>query len=533
MSDKRDSIKKKDFMIMVVDDDDLIVDEDSDLLKKEGYNVISALNGRDAIETIKNQDVDVLVLDYFMPGFTGEQVVEEIRKFNKEIVILLQTGYSGKKPPIEMLEMLDIQGYHDKNEGTDKLLLWVASAVRSSAQMRANKNMREGLISILNSIPKIFRRQVFTKLLDEILIGISDLIKYQSGFVVVEDYNDEGTIAYGNGRFQGYTYQRFTKESIGTEIIAAARKEKDTVLSGDVLAVPLMDDDKWLGVVYIENCEIKNEESINLIKLYENQAVEAIVNIQLHEEIRLANEKLKDSYARLKRTYFELIEALTKAVEARDRYTAGHSARVSLYSRLIGRAIGFSKEELAKLKISALFHDIGKIGIPDFVLLKVGKLNDEEYSFIKEHPNIGSKILSPVETLAEAIPAVKYHHEKYNGGGYPDGISKEDIPLHARILAIADSFDAMTSDRTYKQKKTYEQALEELEKCAGTQFDPELTKHFINEFRNNIKFMKRLINFWDHVNRIDGSTWSYTDPYGFVHYGYCFEKIAATKIEAE
>lgn len=143
MLKENNTIKKEDYTILIVDDEQEVVEQNLLLLEVEGYEVMTANNGKDAIEVVKNGGVDIILLDYFMPGFTGEEVVKEIRNFNNEVIIILQTGYSGEKPPLEMLERLDIQGYHDKTEGSDKLLLWVAASVRSCSQLRENKRMFE------------------------------------------------------------------------------------------------------------------------------------------------------------------------------------------------------------------------------------------------------------------------------------------------------------------------------------------------------------------------------------------------------
>ncbi|MGE5329183.1 MAG: ATP-binding protein [Deltaproteobacteria bacterium] len=159
MSVSIDRINKEEYTILIVDDDDIIVDENTDLLKKEGYRVFQAMNGREAVEIVKNEQVDLMLLDFFMPGFTGEQVVKAIREFNNEVVIILQTGYAGEKPPLEMLELLNIQGYHDKTEGMEKLLLWVASGINSCSLMRENKRMFEEITLAQQTIKSIKENQ--------------------------------------------------------------------------------------------------------------------------------------------------------------------------------------------------------------------------------------------------------------------------------------------------------------------------------------------------------------------------------------
>jgi len=181
----------------------------------------------------------------------------------------------------------------------------------------------------------------------------------------------------------------------------------------------------------------------------------------------------------LEKTHFETIMAFSEALEARDQYTAGHSHRVMEYSKGIGQRMKLDRQDIEDLKKSALLHDIGKIGIPDIVLKKKTRLTDEEYAIIKTHPETGAAILKYIKSFKHLVPAVYHHHEQFDGEGYPDGVKGAAIPLHARIIAIADTFDAMTSSRSYRNALSFRTALSELERCKGTQFDPEIADIFI------------------------------------------------------
>ena len=174
------------------------------------------------------------------------------------------------------------------------------------------------------------------------------------------------------------------------------------------------------------------------------------------------------------------IYALAATVDAKDHYTYGHSKKVSKYATDIAEALGYSQERIATLRAAALLHDIGKIGVSDRVLMKSGPLSDEDWEPIRSHPKLGVAILKHVESLSGCLAAIQYHHERYDGSGYPAGLKGENIPLDARIMAVADSYDAMTSLRPYRQGKfTPEQALAELKRCAGTQFDPKIIEVFV------------------------------------------------------
>ncbi|MBR3152336.1 MAG: HD domain-containing protein [Clostridia bacterium] len=325
------------YKIIAVDDEIGIIDSLSVYLKRSGYSLTGVTDPMEAIERIKNEHFDLLLLDFIMSPIHGDKVVEEIRKFNKELYILLLTGHKDLAPPLETIKKLDIQGYCEKTDKPDQLLLLIESGIKSIDQM--------------NMIKKI-------------------------------------------------------------------------------------------------------------------------------------NEELSESKEKLEKSYLETIEILRYTVEAKDVYTRGHSDRVSEYSVLIGEKLGLSEEELRTLRIGGLFHDIGKIGIPDSILLKESKLSDEEYSEIKNHPSIGAHILSNATIFKDIIPIVLHHHERYDGKGYPKMLKGEDIPLMARIAAVADTFDAMTSKRSYRDALPLDVVKEEIQKCSGAQFDPKVAEVFLNILEN-------------------------------------------------
>jgi putative nucleotidyltransferase with HDIG domain len=181
------------------------------------------------------------------------------------------------------------------------------------------------------------------------------------------------------------------------------------------------------------------------------------------------------------------IYALAATVDARDHYTYGHSRRVSNYAVAIAEAIGLLPEKIAILRTAALLHDIGKIGISDELLNKAGPLSDDDWKPVRAHPIRGVSILKHVDGLSPCLPGIQYHHERYDGTGYPSGLVGENIPLDARVIAIGDAYEAMTSPRPYRERTlTHEEALEELERNAGAQFDPELVRVFCSLRRRSL-----------------------------------------------
>src|SRR5215208_622931 len=174
-----------------------------------------------------------------------------------------------------------------------------------------------------------------------------------------------------------------------------------------------------------------------------------------------------------------LLHSLTSAVDAKDAYTCGHSERVALLSRHLAAEIKLSEHDIDRIYMAGLLHDVGKIGVPEAVLQKTGKLTEEEFEQMKRHPQIGARILQDIKQVREIVPGVLHHHERYDGKGYPTGLAGEKIPLMGRIICLADCFDAMTSNRTYRKALPLEVALTEIRRCSGTQFDPRLTEYFL------------------------------------------------------
>lgn len=198
-----------------------------------------------------------------------------------------------------------------------------------------------------------------------------------------------------------------------------------------------------------------------------------------NQQLSVANQGLLQARRDLERSYIQTVESLAVALEAKDRYTAGHSQRVARFALLIARSLGLPKEEVDVIGQVALLHDIGKIGMLDKILNKPANLSPEERETIKAHPVLGAQILAPVRTFEKHVAGIKHHHEMYDGTGYPDGLKGKQIPLAGRIVCLADAFDAMTSTRPYRVGLPLEFAIQEMKKMAGRQFCPECVEAFV------------------------------------------------------
>ncbi|MBZ0171448.1 MAG: HD-GYP domain-containing protein, partial [Phycisphaerales bacterium] len=210
------------------------------------------------------------------------------------------------------------------------------------------------------------------------------------------------------------------------------------------------------------------------VSSFDTQLIEAVAACigSLLETIKLYEEQAA--------TFMGTLRAFSSSLDAKDPYTRGHSERVALLGRQLALALGMSADEAERVHLAGVLHDIGKIGIPDRVLCKPGRLTDDEFGLIKRHPRTGHDILKPIPTVRDLLPGVLSHHERWDGRGYPDGLSGEGIPVMARILAIADTFDAMSSNRAYRPARGRDEVLAEIEKCAGSQFDPAMAPVFLS-----------------------------------------------------
>lgn len=271
--------------------------------------------------------------------------------------------------------------------------------------------------------------------------GIAGWVARKGGAIIVDDVKKDQRFAAEIDQLTGYDTQ-------------------------NMIVAPVATKEKIWGVLQVLNKFQGDftDEDLELVEALANQVAIAIENASIYQEMRL--------------TFLGVTTALAEALEKRDPYTGGHTRRVHEYSVAIAERLGLPQEELETLRLAAIMHDIGKIGVSDQVLRKPGRLDEAEFSEMSLHPEVGVEIIEHLPQLARVVPGVLHHHEQYDGTGYPHQRQAEEIPLHARIIAVADAFDAMTSDRPYRKALTCDVAFAELKNCAGKQFDPQLVSLF-------------------------------------------------------
>ena len=248
-----------------------------------------------------------------------------------------------------------------------------------------------------------------------------------------------------------------------------SRTMSEEIDSGISLYVPLVVKDRFLGLINFGEKEFKKpfyQKDLELLSTMCGYVAIAIENARLYE-------------AQLNNYLNAVVSSLANAVETKDPYTRGHSERVSKYAAVIARGMNLPESEIEGLRIAGILHDIGKIGVPEGILLKFAPLTDAELEVIKDHPVVSAKIVEGVEFPWDIISVILHHHERYDGGGYPNGLKGEDIPLGARIMAVADTYEALLADRPYRRGLPKEKALEIIREAAGTQLDPEIVSVFL------------------------------------------------------
>lgn len=325
--------------ILIIDEDVNMMEILTEILNRYGHTVDTYTEPVSAIEELKNNKYDILLVNYLMTPVTGDRVVELVREFDKEIYIILMSMHRDLAPSIESMQNLDIQAYFEKSSRFDQLIIFIQT-----------------------------------------------------------------------------------------------------------------------GIKYIEQ-------------------INKVTNM---------NMKL-DHYI------FDFAKILLNTVAAKDHYTEEHSKRVTDICREFAKYSRLDRTSTENLITAASFHDIGKIGIPDNILLKEGKLTDDEYNTIKLHPIIGANIFSVSNIFSNIVSIIKHHHERYDGKGYPDKLKETEIPYLARILTVCDCFDAIVSKRPYKDENTIEYAIKEIKKCSGSQFDPKIAKEFVEFLNDKTKTVKEII----------------------------------------
>ncbi len=492
----------KPWKLLIVDDDEEVHSATRLALKNfefegAGLEIQSAYTGAEALQKLKNDsETAVILLDVVMENpSAGLDCAQAIRQelHNKLVRIILRTGQPGSAPERSVIIDYDINDYKNKTELTSqRLFTAVYTAIRSYRDMLAIDKQRKGLQYIIDASGDFFKQTSLKKLSKGVLTLIESIFRLQNtlyisgtGFSATQDTNQgqaNWKFIAATGKFASCQNEGVCEQinhEIDQRLREVAERRESMFIDNDYIGYFPTHGNKH-HIVYMENCgRYRWEEVQNLLEIFTSNVGIAFDNIYLNQEII--------------DTQTEIVMRLGQVVEERSKETAYHVFRVAEYIYTLAKALGLDEEEAKTIKLASPMHDIGKIGIPDSVLLKPGKLNDEEWAVMKTHANIGYNILGGSErTLLKTAAIIALtHHERWDGNGYPNGMKGEDIPLAGRLTALADIFDALGSDRVYKKAWPLDKIFKYITEESGRIFDPKLVSLFMENKKSILAIMEQ------------------------------------------
>ena len=488
----------KQLKILVVDDEATIRSLIGQLLGQLGqYEVLTAANGQQALDLVQKHSFDCAFVDLMMPGPCGTELLDSILRQSPNTYLIIVTGFPSVEVVIDTMRhgavdvlpkpfalddiRLALGRMLKQRQRTDRIQKAIEGARQKGEVEKLNQALQKRakeqavLCTIADKLSQIGHTSELCKLLVDLATEVGEAEK--SWFAVFDESRTHlmtiaergvGTQHLGSRVSVNRAGDRSSvnldemAEFILPQGLAGSMRVDRLQQCGELVAVPIDIRNQPFGVLWIASKKFHRSfgpEDQFPLKFMTERAALAIENIALYENLR--------------ENLLSTLHALVSAIEAKDSYTEQHSRRVTELAIDIARVMGRTSEEIESLRLCGALHDIGKIGIHDRILNKRGKLTEEEFAVIKRHPVIGDRIVQHLGLTPQERAIVRNHHERWDGKGYPDGLEGEEIPLLARILTVADVFDAMTSDRTYRNALSRGITLEVLWKNRATQFDPE------------------------------------------------------------
>ncbi|MEM1413858.1 MAG: HD domain-containing phosphohydrolase [Myxococcota bacterium] len=459
--------------ILVVDDERVVREVIADFLTMEDFTVRTAADGGEALRYLDADPYDLVLSDLMMPGVGGLELLEKMRARQLGTKTVIMTGFGTVESAIDAMKA-GASDYILKPFRVDEVVLTVRRALEERRLEAENVRLREA-VALFEATEKI----ATSLSLEEVLTTVADAAAEATGADGCALFlRDDASANFDRAHWRGKAAEALDGGSLAVALDTVTSDGRALRLADDacapfagpsvraLLALPFLDHGERVGILAVVRTGPSpfDEGNRKLLAVLADRGAAAVANARL--------------YANLQGSIEGTLEALATAIDKLDPYTAGHSDRVATYAGLLAEAIALPPAEVEHVRRSAAMHDIGKIGC-HLNLNKPGKLTAEEYEEFKKHPVYGREILAPIRSLRELLPGVHLHHERMDGHGYPLGLPGTEIPLLARIICIADSYDAMTSDRAYRKALTHEAAVAELRRCAGTQFDGALVEPFV------------------------------------------------------
>jgi response regulator RpfG family c-di-GMP phosphodiesterase len=484
--------------ILVVDDERVIREILAEFLALEGFSVNTVEDGEKALTELRLRPYDLLITDLKMPRVSGLQLLEKIEQERLGVLTVLMTGFGTVETAIEAMK----RGAYDyllKPFKVEEVIHVVQRALYRQRLQAENIRLREAL-TIYRVSEAIALSHDIDHILDVVLRATLDEVKADIATLHLRDprsgrYEErvKAVAATAEGLPSGLPSPEFAvlfdQFAQGVPILAhggkASRYFTEAAAPAELssfLAVPLLVRGGMVGVLNVFSFTTGkkfDEGHRKMLSVLASRAASALDNARLYGELRASNESLTRANLSLEEMFQQTVAGFAQALEESDLYTRGHSERVAVYTEVLARGITLPEAEIRRIVQAGVMHDVGKIGVRYDMLNKPGKLTPEEVAVFRQHPEKGKRILEPVPCLHGLIDGCWCHHEWWDGGGYPRGLAGDAIPLVGRVVAIADAYDAMTSDRAYRRALPHEIAISEIERCAGSQFDPELAEAFV------------------------------------------------------
>ena len=478
-------MKKEIKNIVVIDDEKYVCNIIMEALSEfDSFRVHKFTDPKKAIDFIEEHGVDLVLTDLVMGDYSGVQVLETALANHSDAVVILMTGYPTVKTAISVLKK---GGYDylikpfklEDLKSTIKRGLDHQRIKRDNVELRSQLELMKisdafthgvGLNDLLNQIVNSAVQALSARAASLILLD-RKADRYRLRCISYSENDDEiEEFLNGDGSRGALTLGKNEPQFFNDEVTHGEQQYKRSFA-----IYPLISKGCNIGyfnLVCLNRFNYITPGQEHLVSLLSSTAASAVESNFMDRNLR--------------KSYLLTIKALANAVEARDLYTAGHTVRVYRVAKVIARKLGWNEDKMIELRYGSILHDIGKIGVPDAILNKPGKLTEEEMGVMQKHPEMGARILRGIPFLEPVIPYVLSHHERYDGTGYPDGLAGEEIPIEGRLLAVVDTFDAILSDRPYRPGADTEKALDELIKFKGRQFDPIIVEAFLDAYNEGL-----------------------------------------------
>lgn len=467
--------------ILVIDDEESVCEIVAEMLGDGQYDIVTTTKPHQGLEIIESRPLEVIITDLMMEEISGVDILNAANRSQPDVVLILMTG----QPTIENAVSVVKSGafeYLVKPFTAEQLKATVEGGLSKQKLERENIKLRE-IVSLHEICEKMSSTVQLGPLLDFIIeTALKEFEADMGAILLYDDKSGQLELKATRGLSPDFVNesQWFGKDDTSLWIENFSKPFLyDVNLSGgskplfgdaqklvkSAISQPLLARGELLGVLFLMRTQRLKPFTLGQLAslpILASKAATAVQNSRLYED--------------LQETCLATIMALANSIEARDKYTRGHTERVWSFATTIASELGWPPAKKLELRMGAILHDIGKIAVPDRILNKQGPLTTEEFEVMKRHPVQGAKIIEGIPFLEPALPYILYHHERYDGKGYPYGLTREEVPIQGRLLAVGDALDAVSSDRPYRKGKKFSEAMQEVIRCSGTQFDPNIVE---------------------------------------------------------